>query len=58
MLQLQELEADGAKYFTSLNGVNKGFFKINDDQDWEPFQSFEQLPTVESERSRIRVCSI
>jgi RHS repeat-associated protein len=46
-LQLQELEADGAKYFTSYNGVNKGFFKINDDKEWEPFQSFEQLPTID-----------
>jgi RHS repeat-associated protein len=46
-LQLQELEADGTKYFTGFTGVNKGFFKINDDDEWQPFQSFKQLPTID-----------
>lgn len=50
--QLQELEADGTKYLSSYDGLNKGFFKINDDEDptsirWQPFQFFEQLPNID-----------
>ena len=46
-LQLQELEADGTKYLSSYEGMNKGFFKINDEKEWEPFKAFEQLPNID-----------
>jgi RHS repeat-associated protein len=57
-LQLQHLEADGAKYFTSFNGLNKGFFKINDDKEWEPFQSFEQLPNIDLNDAHTRLLDL
>lgn len=46
-LQLQELEADGTKYLSSYDGMNKGFFKINDEGEWQPFKTFQQLPNID-----------
>jgi RHS repeat-associated protein len=46
-LQLQELEADGTKYLASYADANKGFFKITDDDQWQPFIPFKQLPNID-----------
>ncbi len=46
-MQLQELEADGTKYFSSYDGTNKGFFKLADNEEWQPFKPFEQLPNID-----------
>ncbi|MDB5200367.1 MAG: spvB [Chitinophagaceae bacterium] len=46
-LQLQEVEADGTKYLASYHGPNKGFFKLDDEEEWQPFKAFEQLPNVD-----------
>jgi RHS repeat-associated protein len=45
--QLEELEADGAKYLSNYEGVNKGFFKLSDEGKWLPFKSFEQIPNID-----------
>jgi RHS repeat-associated protein len=46
VLQLQDLEADGRKFVVSLSGPAKGFFELSDDEEWQPFQSFVQLPNI------------
>lgn len=45
-LQLVELEADGSKYLAGYSDVNKGFFKIDDEQQWQSFIPFKQLPNI------------
>ncbi len=45
-LQVTELGADGSKYLAGYEGEIKGYFKINDDDEWEPFKTFEKFPNV------------
>jgi RHS repeat-associated protein len=45
-LQLADLGADGTKQLVSYNGFTKGFFELNDDEEWQPFQHFVQLPNA------------
>ena len=45
-LQLQDLEADGRKFIVSLQSGVKGFFELSDDEEWQPFQSFDQMPKI------------
>lgn len=46
-LQLQELEANGTKYLAGYNGDTKGFFKLDDENEWHSFQAFEQMPAID-----------
>lgn len=46
-LQLQDLEGNGRKFVVSLSGPAKGYFELSDDQDWEPFRSFDYLPDID-----------
>ncbi|HYJ37483.1 MAG TPA: SpvB/TcaC N-terminal domain-containing protein, partial [Chitinophagaceae bacterium] len=46
-LQIVELEADGTKYLAGYTGENKGFFKIDDDNNWKSFKPFDQFPTID-----------
>ena len=46
LLQLQDLEADGRKFIVSLQSGVKGFFELSDDEEWQPFQSFDQMPNI------------
>jgi RHS repeat-associated protein len=45
-IQLQDLEADGRKFVVSLQGAVKGYFELSDYNEWQPFESFDQLPNV------------
>lgn len=43
---IQELEGNGIKYLVALENEPKGFFKLTEDEDWEPMKNFELLPNV------------
>ena len=45
-LQLVDLDADGGKQLVSLNSEPKVFFELDDDNDWQPYRNFEQLPNI------------
>lgn len=45
-LQLADLDADGGKQLVSLDNEPKGYFELNDDNDWQPFRSFKSSPTI------------
>jgi RHS repeat-associated protein len=45
-LQLVDLDADGGKQIASFNIEPKGYFELNDDNAWQPYQYFAQLPNV------------
>jgi RHS repeat-associated protein len=46
-MQLTDLEADGGKQFTNFKKGARGFFELNDDNEWLSFNSFDQLPNVD-----------
>ncbi|ACE06707.1 hypothetical protein Aasi_1414 [Candidatus Amoebophilus asiaticus 5a2] len=45
-LQLMDLDADGGKQLVSLSSEPKGFFELNDEEEWQPFRSFDNLPNI------------
>jgi hypothetical protein len=45
-LQLQDLEADGRKFIVSLQRGLNGYFELDEDDQWQPFQSFPQIPNI------------
>ncbi len=45
-LQLQDLEADGRKFIVSLQADTKGYFELSDEDKWQPFNSFEEMPNI------------
>lgn len=44
--QIQDLEADGRKFVVSLQTQIKGYFELNDKNEWLPFQNFEAIPNI------------
>lgn len=46
-LQISDLDADGQKQLVNYANEPRGFFEINDDNEWRPFQTFEALPNID-----------
>ena len=47
VLQLADLDADGGKQLVSYNTEPKGYFELDDENEWEGFKSFKTLPVVD-----------
>src|SRR4029079_7257475 len=46
-IQLQDIEANGKKHAV-INTIDiKGYFELSDDNGWQPFKTFEQMPNVD-----------
>lgn len=45
-LSIQELEANGKKYFVKTDATLKGYFGLNSDEEWEPFKTFQKFPNI------------
>ncbi|MCP3927086.1 MAG: insecticidal toxin complex protein [Desulfobacterales bacterium] len=45
-LQLMDLDADGSKQIVNLNNEPKGYFELSDEEEWQTFRSFENLPNI------------
>jgi RHS repeat-associated protein len=46
-LQLLDLEGNGQKQLVQWKKEPKGFFELADDEDWQPFRPFRQLPNID-----------
>ncbi len=57
-LQLQDLEADGRKFIVSLQPGAKGYFELSDDEEWQPFQSFDKLPNINFNDSNTKMIDL
>ncbi|MEP7107394.1 MAG: SpvB/TcaC N-terminal domain-containing protein [Ferruginibacter sp.] len=44
-LQLQDIEATGKKHAVLNTPDLKGYFELSEDNEWQQFQAFEQIPT-------------
>lgn len=47
-LSIQELTGDGTKYLLQWDDRPKGYFKLNDDDEWEPMKYFPTVPNMRS----------
>ncbi|GAL85662.1 hypothetical protein MYP_2891 [Sporocytophaga myxococcoides] len=45
-LQLADLDADGGKQLVSYINEPKGYFELNDDNEWQLYQNFKTLPNI------------
>lgn len=45
-LQLADLDADGCKQIVNYNSEPRGFFELNDENEWLPFRGFAALPNI------------
>lgn len=45
-LQLMDLDADGGKQLVNLNNEPKGYFELSDEEEWEAFRTFKNLPNI------------
>ncbi len=43
-LQLADLDGDGGKQLSMTSGDMKGYFELTDDDEWQPFRTFEKMP--------------
>ncbi|WP_158856393.1 SpvB/TcaC N-terminal domain-containing protein [Lunatibacter salilacus] len=46
-LQLADLDSDGGKQLVSYGAEPKGFFELDDDNEWSGFRSFKALPNID-----------
>lgn len=52
--QLSDLDADGGKQLLSLHSEPKGFFELNDQDEWLNFVSFNAIPNLDLRNSNVR----
>lgn len=57
-LQLVDLEADGLKQMAQWLMEPKGFFEINDEEEWQPFKSFQQIPNINFRDPNLRLVDL
>lgn len=57
-LQLMDLDADGRKQIVSLNSESKGYFELSDEEEWQAFRSFENLPNINMGDSNARMIDL
>jgi RHS repeat-associated protein len=46
-LQLADLDADGGKQLVSFDVEPRGYFELNDDNEWHGLQSFKAMPNID-----------
>lgn len=57
-LQLVDLEGDGLKQIAQWQTEPKGFFEINDEQEWQPFRAFQQIPNINFRDPNLRLVDL
>lgn len=46
-LQITDLDADGIKQLVDFNNEPRGFFELDDDDEWLNFRSFKSIPNID-----------
>ena len=58
ILQIADLDADGGKQIVNYGSEPKGFFELNDENEWLPFKNFENLPNINLTDSNSRMLDL
>lgn len=45
-LQLADLDSDGGKQLAGFNNSPQGYFELTEEENWQPFRVFENLPNI------------
>ncbi|MGB8192487.1 MAG: SpvB/TcaC N-terminal domain-containing protein, partial [Chitinophagaceae bacterium] len=57
-LQLSDLDADGGKQLVSYNTSPQGYFELDDNNEWQPFRSFANLPGIDFNDANTRMLDL
>jgi Salmonella virulence plasmid 65kDa B protein/Insecticide toxin TcdB middle/C-terminal region/Insecticide toxin TcdB middle/N-terminal region/FG-GAP-like repeat len=57
-LQLVDLGGDGGKQLVSYDAEPRGYFELNDENDWQAFTYFENLPNINFGESNTRMLDL
>ncbi len=57
-LQLADLDADGGKQLVSYGSQPKGYFEISDEDEWQPFRTFDSLPNIDLSDANTRMLDL
>jgi len=57
-LVMQQLGADGSKYLVNYTSEPKGFFKLDDEDAWEPHRTFTSFPETRLNDSNTRLIDL
>lgn len=56
--ELVDLEGNGIKQFASWNSEPKGFFELSDEEAWQEFIPFEQMPTIDLDKTDAKLLDL
>jgi hypothetical protein len=54
LVSVQDIEGNGVKYLVHYENEPKGFFKLTDDEEWEPFKNFSSFPAIDFPDANMR----
>lgn len=57
-LQIMDLGGDGRKQLVSLCQEPKGYFELDDQEEWQSFRSFESLPNINFSNANVRLIDL
>lgn len=57
-LQLLDIEGDGGKQLVNFENVPKGYFELNDDNEWEQFRTFKQMPNIDFDNDNMKLLDL
>lgn len=57
-MQLADLDADGGKQLVSFSNEPKGFFELDDNNDWYGLRSFKTIPNIDFGDSNTRMLDL
>lgn len=57
-LQLADLDADGGKQLVSFGAEPKGYFELDDDNEWQAMHSFRAMPNIDFKNANVRMLDL
>ncbi|MDX2417032.1 MAG: toxin TcdB middle/N-terminal domain-containing protein, partial [Xanthomonadales bacterium] len=57
-LQIQDLQSNGSKCLLSTTGPIKGFYKLDEQEEWQNFQPFSTMPNIDFQDPNLRVIDL
>jgi RHS repeat-associated protein len=57
-LQLADLDANGGKQLVNYAAEPKGYFELTDEEEWQPFKSFLNLPNINLNDANTRMLDL
>lgn len=58
VMQLADLDADGGKQLVSFSNQPKGFFELDDENEWQRFRSFKTMPNIDFSDQNTRMLDL